>query len=166
MPGPVDHAAVERLALAVLERAALPGEAVVGEREAVAFTVRERDGAVLLVGPRSDGGRQYFCLRARRRAGAWAIQDTDSDRWPAPDHGWPDAPALAGSVSETDGDATVVIAPGIASPGLDIVTAELGGTRDAFTVFAPSGAFVVVLRVDTAATPSDAALRLDASSSP
>jgi hypothetical protein len=165
VPGAVDNVALERLTLDVLERAALPGDptaGAVGDRRVVAVTVREADGAVLFLAPRSDGWLQYFCTRARAdpSRGGWATYDTDSDRWPWAGDERPDAPAIAGAVTEDDDDTTLLVAPGAAPAGVTTVRAQIGDVGAAFPVAATTGAFIVVLRLATAAIPPDAAQRI------
>jgi hypothetical protein len=126
----------------------------VGDRIAVAWTARDPRGAVLFLGPRSDGGLQYHCVRARHRAGRWSAYDTDSDQWPLrdllrPPGGTEPAVLVAGSVTEYDESELLAVVPGVAAVGTDSVAAEIGGRRDTYAVEPGTGAFVVVLTANS-----------------
>lgn len=159
MPGPINHAALNRLSEDALARGALPQQQLrVGDRVAVAVTVCEPYGAVLWLGPRSSGGLQYHCVRARRRDGRWALYDTDSDEWPRrdlndrPRAGTAPPIVVAGSVAERQGGTLLVVVAGVAAASVEAVVAELDGTRDVFAVEPATGAFVAVVFSTRSAT--------------
>jgi hypothetical protein len=150
LSGEIRRERLYQLAEQILEgRGLLPGT-VAGDRIAVAWTARDTRGAVLFVGPRSDGGLQYHCVRAHRRDGRWSAYETDSDEWPLRNlvrpPGGSDPPFLvAGSVSERDESGVLAVVPGVSAVGTDSVIAEIGAKRDAYAVEPDTGAFVVVL---------------------
>jgi hypothetical protein len=90
--------------------ASLPA-APAGDRAPVALARADDLGAVLFLGPRSDGGTQFLCVMARREDdGRWRAYEDHSDRWPEAEPGGPPL-QLASIVVESDEERAIVALP-------------------------------------------------------
>jgi hypothetical protein len=90
--------------------ASLPA-APAGDRTAIAVGRADDRGAVLWLGPRSDGGTQFFCVMARRgEDGRWRAYEDHSDRWPEAEPGGPPL-QVASAIVESDEERAIVVLP-------------------------------------------------------
>ncbi|HEV3002149.1 MAG TPA: hypothetical protein VGW75_15515 [Solirubrobacteraceae bacterium] len=129
-----------------------PDQGVPRSRVPVAVARDGDDGAVLFLGPRSDGGIQFFCVRATRTAGGpFVALEQHADAWPRATLDRPVSLArhveLAAVVAETDGDSLVVVAPFVADASVERVEVAVdGGQRAPCPLSSTTGAGLALTR--------------------
>jgi hypothetical protein len=153
---PVTSRGVNETTEALLAGEASLPAAPAGDRTAVAVGRADDRGAVLWLGPRSDGGTRFLCVMARRGDdGRWRAYEDHGDRWPdAAADAAAGAPPLqlASAFIESDEERAVVVLPARADASVARVLVQ-GGPSGSWAPAQGTGAVMAlaVVPADTAA---------------